>query len=109
MYKHEAYGKFLHSVGRLFSDFCFQAANPPNASVASAGGSLQLYPEPSSLANPTSYPISAPPPKSSSASLPVPPLSHPLYFWGDDGTGPTSQNQSKCLLRHLLAVPLLCN
>ena len=79
----------------------FQVANPPNRSVdpRRLSGSLQLYPEPSPLANPTfSYCPSAPPPKSSSAFL----LDPPLYFKPSTLTKLSSSVLSKYLSQRSL-------
>ena len=73
----------------------FWVANPPNAECRprSLCGSLQLNPEPTPLANSTlSYRPSAPPPKSSSAFLPAP----PLYFKPSTLTKLSSSVLSKC-------------
>ena len=60
-YKHEDYGKFLHSVGRLL--FRSPILQTWSVDPCRLSGSFQLYPEPSPLTNPTlPYRHLAPPP-----------------------------------------------
>ena len=92
IYQHEVYGKFLHSVGRLLL-FGSPILQPRSVDPRRLSGSVQLYPEPTPLTNCTlSYCPSAPPPKSSSAFLPAP----PLYFKPFTLTKLSSSVLSKC-------------